>query len=346
MAKPSKFYAVKVGKQTGIFESWYSSFQGSRNAESHTEEGPNTRAEADAWMAGTDSVTSPTATTSDSADKGKKRMRTPEVDEDGWDVVYSDGACKGNGQVGSFAGVGVWWGNGDPRNIAERCPGDQTNNRAELIAILRVLETTPPSKKPLLIKTDSTYSRKCFQEWLPKWRTNGFRTSTGDPVKNAALIRYLSAHLDARAPWAKSADSQANLGALKDPVGERNWARLEKELKERLEAEFRGGADRPESVPPEVGDESGVIELGGAGESPTKVRKTAHKPTSNSNIAVEPLKPSSRSAPQVPRHSVVPQPAIIQSSASTSNSQFSAEDLAQYADGLLDDKDITADLSD
>jgi ribonuclease HI len=36
-------------------------------------------------------------------------------DESGWDVVYSDGACKGNGQTGSIAGIGVWWGKDDPR---------------------------------------------------------------------------------------------------------------------------------------------------------------------------------------------------------------------------------------
>lgn len=73
-------------------------------------------------------------------------------DESGWDVVYSDGACKGNGRPGLVAGIGVWWGPDDTRydfqivhispfvyrptarhrNIAERCPGLQTNNRAEL----------------------------------------------------------------------------------------------------------------------------------------------------------------------------------------------------------------------
>jgi ribonuclease HI len=36
-------------------------------------------------------------------------------EEPGYDVVYSDGACKGNGQVVSVAGVGVWWGWNDPR---------------------------------------------------------------------------------------------------------------------------------------------------------------------------------------------------------------------------------------
>ncbi|KAI0779252.1 hypothetical protein C8Q74DRAFT_680787 [Fomes fomentarius] len=59
---------------------------------------------------------------------------TTEVIEDksGWDVVYSDGACKGNGKVGSVAGVGVWWGENNARNIAERC-APENNNRAEII---------------------------------------------------------------------------------------------------------------------------------------------------------------------------------------------------------------------
>lgn len=49
--------------------------------------------------------------------KGKKRAFGPEVsDTTGWDIVYSDGACKGNGKPGSIAGIGVWWGANDPRS--------------------------------------------------------------------------------------------------------------------------------------------------------------------------------------------------------------------------------------
>lgn len=33
------------------------------------------------------------------------------------DVVYTDGACSGNGQLGSVAGIGVWWGVDDPRYV-------------------------------------------------------------------------------------------------------------------------------------------------------------------------------------------------------------------------------------
>lgn len=31
------------------------------------------------------------------------------------DIVYSDGACKGNGGRHAVAGIGVWWGHDDPR---------------------------------------------------------------------------------------------------------------------------------------------------------------------------------------------------------------------------------------
>lgn len=36
-------------------------------------------------------------------------------DESVCDVVYTDGACPGNGKPGSLAGIGVWWGPNDQR---------------------------------------------------------------------------------------------------------------------------------------------------------------------------------------------------------------------------------------
>ena len=33
------------------------------------------------------------------------------------DIVYTDGACSGNGQLGSVAGIGVWWAVDDPRYV-------------------------------------------------------------------------------------------------------------------------------------------------------------------------------------------------------------------------------------
>ena len=56
-------------------------------------------------------------------------------------VVYTDGACSNNGKKSAKAGIGVYFGEGDPRNISERITGKQTNNAAELTAILRAVES-------------------------------------------------------------------------------------------------------------------------------------------------------------------------------------------------------------
>ena len=43
------------------------------------------------------------------------------MDTDGWQIAYSDGACRGNGKTSAVAGVGVWWGPDDPRYAVGPC---------------------------------------------------------------------------------------------------------------------------------------------------------------------------------------------------------------------------------
>ncbi|KAJ7750180.1 ribonuclease H-like domain-containing protein [Mycena metata] len=368
MGNKPKFYAVKVGKQPGIYQTWAEceglvmGFNGAKYKSFPL------RAEAEAWMAG-ETAASPVkaATASGSSDdKGKKRMMSPDVeDESSWDVVYSDGASKNNGKPNAVAGVGVWWGEGDPRNLAERCPGDQTNNRAELIAILRILETTPHSKRPLLIKSDSIYSINCFKSWIGNWIKRNWVSASGEPVKNAPLIRYISAQLDARARRGQKvrlqhvkghsgqtgnegADLMANKGCFEVSTPERHWAQLEAELRARLEVEFQG-ADFPTPSPLEVQADEDDIAVVNLGESPVKMRKiSTEKPKSKTPV------PSRPPAPSKPTSSVTPIPRAeaqasfskVATSTATSTPQISADDLAQYAEGLLDDDDLLAELSD
>lgn len=166
------------------------------------------------------------------------------------DVVYTDGACSKNGQVGSVAGIGVWWGPSDPRNLSERCPGNpQTNNRAELIAIIRALETAPTTAIPLVIRTDSKYSMKCIKAWLPGWRRHNFRTSQGTRVKNSELVMYADALISMREQAGQrvlfqyvpghagevgneGADALAVRGSKLREVHTRNWGELKLQLEE------------------------------------------------------------------------------------------------------------------
>lgn len=77
-----------------------------------------------------------------------------------------------------------------PRNISERLHGDiQTNQRAELTAILRALQTVPPTHG-VLIWSDSMYAIKCVTEWFVKWESNGWKTHKG-PVQNRDLVEMV-----------------------------------------------------------------------------------------------------------------------------------------------------------
>jgi ribonuclease HI len=81
-------------------------------------------------------------------------------------VVYTDGACTGNGRTGARAGVGVYFGDDENSvyNVSEPLQGPvQTNQRAELTGVLLALLVSlenalvQPGER-LLIRTDSKVS--------------------------------------------------------------------------------------------------------------------------------------------------------------------------------------------
>ncbi|KAF2105415.1 ribonuclease H-like domain-containing protein [Lophiotrema nucula] len=123
--------------------------------------------------------------------------------------IYTDGSCLNNGQLGAVAGMGVYFGPDDARNLSEALPGKaQTNQRAEVMAIMRALESVPFCQ-PLLICSDSMYAKNCIEIWSKKWRnpplnrdmTPGvpWTNSKGEPVKNRDLLEPLLKHIDNRA---------------------------------------------------------------------------------------------------------------------------------------------------
>jgi ribonuclease HI len=59
----------------------------------------------------------------------------------------------------------------------------------EIFAILQLLENLPEQYKneQLLIYTDSAYVVSSFNEYLPKWKTNGWKTVKKTDVKHKLL---------------------------------------------------------------------------------------------------------------------------------------------------------------
>ena len=78
--------------------------------------------------------------------------------------IYTDGACSNNGKTDARAGFGIWFGEGDERNTSESFTGPQTNNRAELLAIIKaltILRDEIEQGQPVMIYSDSSYSIRC-----------------------------------------------------------------------------------------------------------------------------------------------------------------------------------------
>lgn len=106
-------------------------------------------------------------------------------------VICTDGACQGNGRPNALAGVGVYFGPDDERNVSKPLRGpDQTNNRAELTAFLHALQCACANAKnnqTTEIITDSVYCKRGYSEWIFNWAARDWTKSDGQPVKNRDL---------------------------------------------------------------------------------------------------------------------------------------------------------------
>ncbi|WP_415881410.1 ribonuclease HI [Neptuniibacter sp. QD72_48] len=101
--------------------------------------------------------------------------------------IFTDGACKGNPGPGGWGAVMRY---GDAEKQLWGGEQDTTNNRMELLAAIKALETL---NRPceVVLTTDSQYVRQGITEWIDGWKKRGWKNSQKKPVKNADLWQRL-----------------------------------------------------------------------------------------------------------------------------------------------------------
>jgi len=102
--------------------------------------------------------------------------------------IWTDGSCLGNPGPGGWAFIAT-----DGDKTVERNGGepDTTNNRMELMAVIRALSAI---KNPdVEINIDSQYVKNGMQTWIKNWKKNNWRTADKKPVKNQDLWMALDA---------------------------------------------------------------------------------------------------------------------------------------------------------
>jgi ribonuclease HI len=162
-------------------------------------------------MTGTrSSPTSPLAdpnSSSDEAPDPRREQGPPLI------VIHTDGACKGNPGRG---GWGALLRAGSHEKEIFGGEAHTTNNRMELTAVIRALESLH-RRSTVQIHTDSQYVKNGIETWIHGWKRNGWKTADRKPVKNDELWRELDtlvARHDITWHWVKGhADNAGNLRA-------------------------------------------------------------------------------------------------------------------------------------
>lgn len=139
-------------------------------------------------------------------------------------TIYTDGACINNGKPFAQAGWGAVLTN--PQGVAGPVPEaqEQTNSRAELLALVEALERcTQPA--PITLHTDSEYIANACNGHLEAWKAKGWRKSDKKQPKHLDLWQRLDQLLqekDVTVRWLRGhngtqgnerADALATLGA-------------------------------------------------------------------------------------------------------------------------------------
>jgi ribonuclease HI len=103
--------------------------------------------------------------------------------------IFTDGACRGNPGPGGWAALLRF---GDTEKLVNGAEPDTTNNRMELLAAIEGLAQLERGTR-VQLTTDSEYLRRGINDWVPRWKRNGWRTAAKKPVKNQDLWERLDA---------------------------------------------------------------------------------------------------------------------------------------------------------
>ena len=105
--------------------------------------------------------------------------------------LFTDGACSGNPGPGGWAYI---LRGGTLKSAVEEwgAEPETTNNRMELLAVIRGLEATPAGSA-VVVTTDSEYTVKGLREWMKGWKARGWRKADKKPVMNVDLWKQLDA---------------------------------------------------------------------------------------------------------------------------------------------------------
>lgn len=110
-------------------------------------------------------------------------------------VIYTDGSCINNGKNNAKAGYGIYFElnnyRNDFKNISKKVDGKQSNNTAELTAIIEAIKIIENdiinNNIKVLITSDSEYAIKCATSYGEK----NYKSNWSNNIPNQNLVKEL-----------------------------------------------------------------------------------------------------------------------------------------------------------
>lgn len=98
--------------------------------------------------------------------------------------IYTDGACSGNPGPGGWGTVLIF---GEHRKEMSGGYRNTTNNRMEILAVIRGLEALKEKCK-VTVYSDSKYVVDAMTKgWVTRWKANGWKRNKKERAKNVDL---------------------------------------------------------------------------------------------------------------------------------------------------------------
>jgi ribonuclease HI len=191
------FYAVRVGKNPGIYTSWDECKKQVIGVKGSIYKKFNSKSCAEAFYKNKSKYYKKTKNTT--TKKTKKTQKKQIIKIDHTLYIFTDGSSTNNGSKNSIAGYGVYIPEPTEIKIAmsRKLPKGTTNNSAELKAILEALKLIKHMNLSTLnitntiIVTDSEYAINCITKWCHKWIKQNWKSLSGNDVKNKELIQEI-----------------------------------------------------------------------------------------------------------------------------------------------------------
>jgi ribonuclease HI len=102
--------------------------------------------------------------------------------------LFTDGACSGNPGPGGWAAILRY---GDHEKVLSGGEAETTNNRMELMAVIRGLEALNRPCKVTLYSDSKYVTDALLKGWAKSWRRRGWRKSDNKPALNTDLWEQL-----------------------------------------------------------------------------------------------------------------------------------------------------------